>query len=42
VIDLVEIRAARERISGAAIRTPLVRLEDTDLWLKLEVLQPIG
>jgi threonine dehydratase len=42
VIDLAAIRAARERIAGAAIRTPLVRLEDTELWLKLEVLQPIG
>jgi len=42
VIALDEIRAARERIAGAAVRTPLVRLEDTDLWLKLEVLQPIG
>jgi threonine dehydratase len=42
VIALGEIRAARERIAGAAIRTPLIRLEDTDVWLKLEVLQPIG
>jgi threonine dehydratase len=42
VIDLAEIRAARARVAGAAIRTPLVRLDDTDLWLKLEVLQPIG
>jgi len=42
VIDLGEIRSARERIAGAAIRTPLVRLADTDVWLKLEVLQPIG
>jgi threonine dehydratase len=24
------------------VRTPLVRLPDTDLWLKLETLQPIG
>jgi threonine dehydratase len=42
VIGLDEIRAARERIAGAAVRTPLVRLEGTDVWLKLEVLQPIG
>ena len=42
MIDLGEIRSARERIAGAAIRTPLVRLADTDVWLKLEVLQPIG
>jgi threonine dehydratase len=41
-IDLDDIRAARERIAGAAIRTPLVRLEDGDVWLKLEVLQPVG
>ena len=40
------IRAARERISGSAIRTPLVRLNVEDapaeIWLKLENLQPIG
>jgi threonine dehydratase len=42
VIALGAIRAARERIAGAAIRTPLVRLQDADVWLKLEVLQPIG
>ena len=37
-----EIEQARERIAGAAIRTPLLRLSDTDVWLKLENLQPIG
>jgi threonine dehydratase len=43
VIPLAAIRAARERIAGAAIRTPLLRLEDApDVWLKLEVLQPVG
>jgi len=42
VIDLGDIRAARERIAGAAIRTPLLRLPDADTWLKLEVLQAIG
>ncbi|HEY4025958.1 MAG TPA: pyridoxal-phosphate dependent enzyme [Candidatus Dormibacteraeota bacterium] len=41
-IDLDSIRAARGRIAGAAIRTPLVRLDDSDVWLKLEVLQPVG
>ncbi|MCY4647306.1 MAG: pyridoxal-phosphate dependent enzyme [Gammaproteobacteria bacterium] len=45
-IDLADIRAARERIAGAAIRTPLVRLEapgaNAEVWLKLECLQPIG
>ena len=45
-IPLEEIRAARERIAGAAIRTPLVRLNVADapaeIFLKLENLQPIG
>lgn len=43
---LAEIRQARERIAGFAIRTPLVRLNVADapaeIWLKLENLQPIG
>jgi len=45
LIPLAEIQAARERIAGAAIRTPLVRLnvdDGPDLYLKLENLQPIG
>jgi len=46
MIPLAEIRAARERIAGAAIRTPLVRLNVDDapaeIYLKLECLQPIG
>ncbi len=42
MIPLAEIERARERIAGAAVRTPLVRLPDTDVWLKLENLQPIG
>jgi threonine dehydratase len=40
-----EILAARETISGLAVRTPLVRLEvdsDPDVWLKLETLQPVN
>jgi threonine dehydratase len=45
-IPLEEIRAAHERLAGAAIRTPLVRLNVTDapaeIFLKLENLQPIG
>lgn len=45
-IALADIRAARERINGAAIRTPLVRLNVDDapaeIYLKLENLQPIG
>jgi len=45
VIPLAQIEAARERIAGAAIRTPLVRLgadAPAEVWLKLECLQPIG
>ncbi len=43
-ISLADIRAARERISGSAIRTPLLRLnvDETEIYLKLENLQPIG
>lgn len=45
-IDPTAIEAARTRIAGAAIRTPLLPLDQTDapcrLWLKLECLQPIG
>jgi threonine dehydratase len=45
VIPLAAIEAARERIRGAVVRTPLVRLNaetETEVWLKLECLQPIG
>jgi len=45
VIPLADIRAARERIRGAAIRTPLIRLPidgPAEIHLKLENLQPIG
>ncbi len=44
-IPLAAIRDAATAIYGAAVRTPLVRLELPDgpeLYLKLEVLQPIG
>ncbi|HWA92202.1 MAG TPA: pyridoxal-phosphate dependent enzyme [Rhizomicrobium sp.] len=45
-ITLDEIRAARERIAGTILRTPLVRLElgrdRPEVWLKLENLQPIN
>ena len=46
MIPLDEIRAARERIAGAAARTPLVRANlpeaPCEIFLKLENLQPIG
>jgi threonine dehydratase len=45
VIELAEIRAARERIAGAAVRTPLVRLHveaPAEIYLKLENLQPVN
>jgi threonine dehydratase len=45
-IPVDEIEAARERISGSIIRTPLVRLGVQDapaeIYLKLENLQPTG
>jgi threonine dehydratase len=44
VIPLEEIRRAREVLEGTAIRTPLVRFDvdaDAEIWLKLEVLQPV-
>src|SRR5882724_11425234 len=46
VPSLSDIRAARQLIAGAAIRTPLVRLNareaPAEIYLKLENLQPIG
>jgi threonine dehydratase len=46
VIGLADIEAARRRIDGIALRTPLVRLAvegvDAEIHLKLENLQPIG
>jgi threonine dehydratase len=45
-IELLEIRAARERIAKTVVRTPLIRLElgpeFPDIRLKLENLQPIN
>jgi len=44
VIAVDEIRRAREVLDGIAIRTPLVRLDvesDAEIWLKLELLQPV-
>jgi threonine dehydratase len=46
VIALADIEAARERLAGSIVRTPLVRLEledaSAEIYLKLENLQPIG
>jgi len=46
MLTLTDFQAARERIRGSAIRTPLVRLNVDDapaeIYLKLENLQPIG
>jgi len=42
VIDLPDIREAAEGLRGVAVRTPLLRVDDLDVWLKLESLQPIG
>ena len=46
MIALAEIEAARDRIADAAVRTPLIRLRAdgvaTEIYLKLETLQPIG
>ena len=43
-VTLDDIRAARERIAGSVMRTPLVPLnvEGVEVYLKLESLQPIG
>jgi threonine dehydratase len=44
VIPIGEILRARDVLDGIAIRTPLVRLDvesDAEIWLKLELLQPV-
>ena len=45
-VALGDIRAARSRIEGSAIRSPLIRMDipeaPMELWIKLECLQPIG
>jgi threonine dehydratase len=45
-ISLAEIQAAKGRIAGSALRTPLIRLNldgaPAEIYLKLENLQPIG
>ena len=42
LVSLAEIEAAAERIKGAAVKTPMVRLAGTKLWIKCESAQPIG
>jgi threonine dehydratase len=45
-VTIQDVLAARERLAGLVVRTPLVRLDLPDavgpIWLKLENLQPIG
>ena len=45
-VRIEDVRAARDRLAGIVVRTPLVRLEAPaaagEIWLKLENLQPIG
>jgi threonine dehydratase len=44
-LTLDDVRAARDRIRGSVVRTPLVKLEvdaPAEIYLKLETLQPIG
>ena len=44
-VPLADIQTARARITGTAVRTPLVRLHvdgPAEIYLKLETLQPIG
>src|SRR5262245_42131113 len=47
-VTLADVQDAASALRGVAVRTPLVRIDDldgtslTELYLKLEVLQPIG
>jgi threonine dehydratase len=45
-VTIQDVLAARERLAGLVVRTPLVRLDVPEavgpIWLKLENLQPIG
>jgi threonine dehydratase len=44
MIPVGEILRAREVLAGVAVRTPLLRLDvdaDAEIWLKLELLQPV-
>lgn len=42
LVSLADVQAARDRIAGRVLRTPLVELVGSDLALKAESLQPIG
>ena len=42
LVSLADVQAARQRIEGRVLRTPLVSLTGTCLRLKAENLQPIG
>ena len=45
MIELAAIKAAKDRIAGVALRTPLIRLQvdaEAQIYLKLENLQPIN
>lgn len=42
LVGIEEIRDAAQRIAGHAVRTPLIRSPWPGLWLKPEMLQPIG
>lgn len=41
-LDLADLREAAAALQGVAERTPLLRVDDLDVWLKLEQRQPIG
>ena len=44
-LNLATVEAARERLRGIAVRTPLLRLggqPEAEIWIKPEVFQPIG
>lgn len=42
LVGIDDIRDAAERIAGIAVRTPLMPSPWPDLWLKPEMLQPVG
>lgn len=41
-LDLADIREAADGLRGVAEHTPLLRVDELDVWLKLENRQPIG